>query len=266
MTRFVLTVLGLGLVLLALAGATPAAALVTLHYSPSDTTVAPGDTLWVSVMIDDVLDLRTFEAYLEYDPAILERTDAGPGQLFEDAGCFIYTDCEEDVLGQLHVYAITFGPDCWVSGPGELYRLQFFASALGVSDVIATEVIIYDPEGAPMEDEVILPDAQILVTDVIPGVPPTLPGAHLDLYPNPFNPRVTLSFATPVPASARLLVYDLRGQQVATVWSGQTGGDALSVSWDGTDAGGRALPSGTYCFRLESATGVVAVREGVLVR
>lgn len=89
---------------------------------------------------------------------------------------------------------------------------------------------------------------------------PTALAAQLRVQPNPFNPRTSVTFAAPGPA--RLAVYDARGHRLREV----AVADAGQWTWDGTDESGRAVPSGTYLLRLESARGVLARRAATLLR
>ena len=70
--------------------------------------------------------------------------------------------------------------------------------------------------------------------------------------PNPFNPRTTISFAVSRPQRVRISVYDLTGRQVATLADTPYGAGYYSVVWDGMDAVGRAVASGTYVVRMEA--------------
>lgn len=73
--------------------------------------------------------------------------------------------------------------------------------------------------------------------------------------PNPFNPRVTLSYALPRDGAVRLAVCDLRGLEVAVIAEGpRTAGEHRAI-WDGRDRTGRALPSGVYVAVLRTDDG-----------
>ena len=81
-----------------------------------------------------------------------------------------------------------------------------------------------------------------------------LPESVLSLYqnfPNPFTDVTELRFALDRAASVRLTVVDLLGREVAVLVSGAWyGAGAYEISWDGTDAVGRPLASGTYFAEL----------------
>lgn len=67
-------------------------------------------------------------------------------------------------------------------------------------------------------------------------------------YPNPFNPSTKISVSLPTTSTATLKVYNLLGQEVATLVDGVIkGGEEQTVSFDGS-----ALASGVYFYRLQS--------------
>lgn len=72
-------------------------------------------------------------------------------------------------------------------------------------------------------------------------------------FPNPFNPSTTIRFSVPPTSallSAQLVVYDLVGQRVKVLMDQALGTGIYTATWDGTDANGQAVASGTYIYRL----------------
>ncbi len=67
--------------------------------------------------------------------------------------------------------------------------------------------------------------------------------------PNPFNPRVTLRFYTPESEVPSLRIIDPRGREITRLVAPVGGGWQTAV-WDGTDAHGRHVASGTYYFEV----------------
>ena len=77
-----------------------------------------------------------------------------------------------------------------------------------------------------------------------------LPGTIVlnDNYPNPFNPSTKISFMLGSTGDATLKVFNLLGQEVATLASGTyQAGQVHSVGFDASH-----LPSGVYCYQLQS--------------
>jgi hypothetical protein len=82
--------------------------------------------------------------------------------------------------------------------------------------------------------------------------------------PNPFNPRLTVELALPAAGPVRVTVLDLRGRLVRELLAGQAAAGVQHVVWNGDDAAGRGVASGTYTVRLETATDRVEQRVTLL--
>ncbi len=72
-----------------------------------------------------------------------------------------------------------------------------------------------------------------------------------ELYPNPFNPAVTVPLSLPQAMDIKLAVYNVQGQQVALLAAGQFGAGRHTLVWDGATEYGKAA-SGVYFVRLET--------------
>ena len=67
----------------------------------------------------------------------------------------------------------------------------------------------------------------------------------LDIYPNPFNPRMVIAFELPRPAVATLEIHNLAGRRVRTLVNGEVlPGGPQQRTWLGRDDAGRSMPSG----------------------
>ena len=66
-------------------------------------------------------------------------------------------------------------------------------------------------------------------------------------YPNPFNPSTKISFSLPEAGNVTLKVYDLLGQEVATVLNQFMSSGRFEVNFDASD-----LPSGIYTYALST--------------
>jgi len=74
-------------------------------------------------------------------------------------------------------------------------------------------------------------------------------------YPNPFNIATTIRFALPSRSDVELAIFNLAGQQVATLVEGVREAGTYTVRWDGRDDSGRELASGVYLYRLQTSDG-----------
>jgi N-acetylneuraminic acid mutarotase len=84
-------------------------------------------------------------------------------------------------------------------------------------------------------------------------------------FPNPFNPETTIRFDLPTAEEVDLTVYNLAGQQVATLAQGLRQAARHTLRWGGRDDDGRELASGVYLFRLQVGM-QVQTRKMLLVR
>lgn len=73
--------------------------------------------------------------------------------------------------------------------------------------------------------------------------------------PNPFSSITNISYTTKSSGTARLEIYNLRGQLVKTLVSETKSAGNHTASWDGLDASGRAVSAGIYLYRLSTKDG-----------
>jgi hypothetical protein len=106
----------------------------------------------------------------------------------------------------------------------------------------------------------------VLAPQYASGVDGRLPGAPLlaQNAPNPFNPRTTLRFELPQSGPVRLAVFDLAGRLVCTLVDDSLAQGSHEAVWDGRDASGRDVGSGSYLARLVFDGRVETVRMGLV--
>jgi len=76
--------------------------------------------------------------------------------------------------------------------------------------------------------------------------------ALLPNYPNPFNPTTRLTYHIAQAGHCRLTVYDLSGREMVRLVDGRHEQGSFTLTWNGTDAAGRELPSGIYTAHLQT--------------
>ncbi len=69
-------------------------------------------------------------------------------------------------------------------------------------------------------------------------------------YPNPFNPETRIRYSLDEPGTVRLSIYDLLGQKVVDLVSEEQPRGVYEATWNGRDAAGRSVATGTYVYRL----------------
>ncbi len=79
-------------------------------------------------------------------------------------------------------------------------------------------------------------------------------------YPNPFNPTTTISFQLPVMSRVNLSVFNVLGQEVATLMNDEVAAGNHNIVWMGKGNAGNAIASGIYFYRL-SASAMIGGKE-----
>lgn len=93
----------------------------------------------------------------------------------------------------------------------------------------------------------------------------SVPAGRLEILgtaPNPFNSATTVNFSVQRAGAVRLAVFDPAGRLVHRLVDVDLPAGRHAATWDGRDASGRAVASGTYLLRLEANGGI---RTGRLV-
>jgi hypothetical protein len=70
-------------------------------------------------------------------------------------------------------------------------------------------------------------------------------------YPNPFNPSTSIHFELPRAGFASLKIYNIVGQEVANLLTGNLPAGSFRATWDGKDMNGETVSSGVYLYRLQ---------------
>lgn len=80
-------------------------------------------------------------------------------------------------------------------------------------------------------------------------------------YPNPFNPKTVISYQLAVISDVRLKVYDVLGNEVATLVNEKKEIGSYTVEFDGSN-----LSSGVYFYRMEVNGNVIDTKRMILLK
>lgn len=86
------------------------------------------------------------------------------------------------------------------------------------------------------------------VTELTKYIPTTF--AVSQNFPNPFNPTTTIKFDVPRAANIKLKIYNVLGQEVATLADGFFDTGHHTITWNAKDSQGREVASGLYIYRI----------------
>jgi len=90
-------------------------------------------------------------------------------------------------------------------------------------------------------------------------------GGTLQNRPNPFSGGTRIDYVLTWPGEVRLVIYNVLGQEVATLVDRHRSAGLYAVSWDGVDAGGQQCATGMYLCLLQTGERSI-VTKLVLIR
>ena len=70
-------------------------------------------------------------------------------------------------------------------------------------------------------------------------------------YPNPFNPSTIIKYSVPKESFVTLRIYNLLGEEITTLVSGEKSPGVYKVRFD-SNINGNSLQSGVYFYRLQT--------------
>ncbi|MEW6510857.1 MAG: FlgD immunoglobulin-like domain containing protein [Bacteroidota bacterium] len=85
-------------------------------------------------------------------------------------------------------------------------------------------------------------------------------------FPNPFNPSTTLPVSVPRLAQVSLIIYNVLGEEVATLYDGALEGGRYWFTWDGRGTHGAPVATGMYLVRLRTDAGPSFTRKMLLLK
>ena len=205
------------------------------------------------------------------DTASLTLRSSAIGDAYQ--GIYLHnTNCNAD-LGDYDPFSPDSGNNCIATTDTNLYRVYNRSS----NSVLAEDnywgqstptgslfygSIDWDPYLGACPDDTGGPD---LFVGQVPA--PKVVDARLSMpFPNPFNPRCSISFQAPNDGgTVNLGVYDISGRCLAVLYAGKANGQSATVIWDGRDQRGSAVSSGIYLIRL-TAGGQAFAEKLVLMK
>ena len=72
-----------------------------------------------------------------------------------------------------------------------------------------------------------------------------------DNYPNPFNPLTTISYELLTNEIVNIVIHDLVGEKIKTLFRGFQTSGSKNVSWNATNTTGQPVSAGVYLYSIE---------------
>ena len=179
-----------------------------------------------------------------------------------------FTFVGNEVDGQSMILGVNFNGEEIPPGSGNILQVDFMiASNAPMSDltISISDLIVAAAGGLPLpsngedytfpvtlgvEDEAELPTAFELKQN----------------YPNPFNPTTTIGYSVPEASEVHVGIFNLLGQEVRSLSSGEHQPGVYSAMWDGLNQNGFRVESGIYIYRMSSSAGFSATKKLVMLK
>jgi hypothetical protein len=85
-------------------------------------------------------------------------------------------------------------------------------------------------------------------------------------FPNPFNPCTTIPISLPVPTKVEIMIYDILGQPVKNLFSGELPAGEHYFTWNAHSEVGWNVTSGIYFCCLQTSSGIRLNRKMILLK
>jgi len=245
--------------------------------APTPSQRQPGDTLLVELKVPVAgPEFNAYDAYLTYDPAVLQflpaanvSTQEGP-LMTAACGSRFHFFRADTLAGRLRVSHSLLGDTCSVTGPGVIYRVQFRCRNVDADTPLSLLAV------APYQTKYYMAGIQMLPLVTIDAVvrigagstsgvePPRVGIFELRTAPNPFNPRTTVSFTVEPAGAATVDVLTVDGRRVRRLFDGSLAAGPWSTDWDGRDDRGRTVAAGVYLVAVRGAAGTASTRVALV--
>jgi parallel beta-helix repeat protein len=150
---------------------------------------------------------------------------------------------------------------------GPIFLRQISGKGLDVSLAVMGEGVVFSGQGllfsVTLPDGMLPTDLELKVRDAANAELPfeisatevaDLPTAYrlAGNFPNPFNPKTSISFDLPESQFVKLVVFAADGRRVTTLLNEQVAAGRHVAVWEGHDDDGRSVASGVYFARIQA--------------
>jgi hypothetical protein len=184
-------------------------------------------------------------------------------------------DAGNNPLNDITVKAIERDFEQYVVSGGR-YMMRFMQESLAAPDTCCATLVFSSPGYQPDTlvccfpyDTTITKNITLFgtITGIDDDAPIPVDSTRLNpAFPNPFNPKTTLTYVLRKSGPIHLGVYDTKGRLVRTLYDGIETSGEHRAEWDGRSDSGTEVSSGVYFVRLESQGEPLQSRKVVLLK
>jgi len=213
--------------------------LTKIHSTFSDKEVASNDQFILPFVVEDNIDIFSFDISLKYDVNVLKYIGMEKDSEIENFQLIV----NEPNIGELKLSSFTFEKKNF---SGNILNLIF--DVVGEDGDVGALDLKYFYINAEL--------AQRATTAIKVGKNESseLPKqfALLQNYPNPFNPETNIKYQLPESEHVLICVYNMLGQKIRTLVDEKKSAGFYQILWNGEDDSGKRVSSGLYLYKIHA--------------
>ncbi len=209
--------------------------------------------------------MEALEVTIQFTEQVAVELSSFVGSVVEDRVVINWTTASQTNNAGFRVLRSTDGETYeavseLISGAGTTDQLMDYM--FEDNSLPAAEIVYYVLEQIDLDGTVNLSNP----IEVLLGVRFTLPTEFSSaVYPNPFNPRTTISYELPTDTAVSVIIYDAIGQEIRQLVSQHYTAGRYSVQWDAKDHMGRSVGSGVYIAKIKAGPNT-AIQKMLLLK
>ena len=209
--------------------------------------------------------MEALEVTIQFTEQVAVELSSFVGSVVEDRVVINWTTASQTNNAGFRVLRSTDGEhyeavSALIAGAGTTDQLMDYM--FEDNSLPAAEVVYYVLEQIDLDGTVNLSNP----IEVLLGARFTLPTVFSSaVYPNPFNPRTTISYELPTDTAVSVVIYDAIGQEIRQLVSQHYTAGRYSVQWDAKDHMGRSVGSGVYIAKIKAGPNT-AIQKMLLLK
>jgi fibronectin type 3 domain-containing protein len=203
-----------------------------VHF-PDESIIQPGETKSVALSIRGFKDFSVTTLTMNYDPAAVRIDSVTLGKVFGQLSAKpLVLERLDEKRGLTHIAVAAFD-DLQLDAKSVQQCLQVYVSPLKRvrDEKIRGEYELYASDGTLVQFGYL-----VMTISDRPKIPLTF--AMSQNYPNPFNPSTTIDYQLPVVCNVTLKIFNIIGQEVATLINQEMNAGYYDVRWNTSAATG----------------------------
>ena len=210
-------------------------------------------------------DMASVEVTVQFDEQVPIELSSFVGSVIEDRVVLNWATASQTNNAGFRVLRSTDGETYeavseLIAGAGTTDQLMDYM--FEDNSLPAAEIVYYVLEQIDLDGTVNLSNP----IEVLLGARFTLPTEFASaVYPNPFNPRTTISYDLPTDTVVSVIIYDAIGQEIRQLVSQHYTAGRYSVQWDAKDHMGRSVGSGVYIAKIKAGPNT-AIQKMLLLK